>query len=151
MEFSAKIKAELTTLKVMMTGGFRTLEGMNAALESDQVDIIGLGRPFCADNIQDLKKLIGNVSLNRRLEAPATDVFGNETFLRSFNSGIQAVWYSRQFPLIAAKKSPNFSLSKLWCILLIIPKYFYHPKKYPLSVNLALLLGILLFLKRFIF
>ena len=29
----------------MVTGGFRTLEGMNAAL-NEGVDIIGVGRPF---------------------------------------------------------------------------------------------------------
>jgi len=33
---------------LMVTGGFRTRAGMNAALQSGAADVIGLGRPLCA-------------------------------------------------------------------------------------------------------
>ena len=33
----------------MVTGGFRTIEGMNAALASGEMDMVGLGRPLCVD------------------------------------------------------------------------------------------------------
>ena len=33
----------------MVTGGFRTAEGMNSALESNSADLIGVARPLCFD------------------------------------------------------------------------------------------------------
>ncbi len=36
-------------MPLMVTGGFRTVEAMNAALESGEAGLIGLGRPLCAD------------------------------------------------------------------------------------------------------
>ena len=46
IEFIAKVK-ELVSTPLMLTGGFRTREVMQEALESKAFDIVGLGRPFC--------------------------------------------------------------------------------------------------------
>ena len=46
IDFIAKVR-DLVTTPLMLTGGFRTLKGMQEALDSKAVDIIGLGRPFC--------------------------------------------------------------------------------------------------------
>jgi 2,4-dienoyl-CoA reductase-like NADH-dependent reductase (Old Yellow Enzyme family) len=37
------------TVPLMVTGGFRTRAAMDAALASGALDVVGLGRPFCAD------------------------------------------------------------------------------------------------------
>jgi 2,4-dienoyl-CoA reductase-like NADH-dependent reductase (Old Yellow Enzyme family) len=34
-------------MPLMVTGGFRSREGMEAALASGALDVIGLARPFC--------------------------------------------------------------------------------------------------------
>ena len=34
---------------LMVTGGFRSTEGMNNALNKDACDVIGIARPFCID------------------------------------------------------------------------------------------------------
>ena len=42
---------------MMVTGGFRSRAGMDAALAADACDMIGLGRPLCVDT-QIVNKLI---------------------------------------------------------------------------------------------
>lgn len=37
------------TMPIMVTGGFRSAEAMNAALNDAEADLIGLARPLCAD------------------------------------------------------------------------------------------------------
>src|SRR5690606_10991633 len=48
LEYAKDIRAA-TTMPLMVTGGFRTLAGMNAALKSGTIDLVGLARPLCVD------------------------------------------------------------------------------------------------------
>ncbi len=48
LEFAEKIRQHVQC-KLMVTGGFRTVEGMNAALESGACDFIGIARPFAVE------------------------------------------------------------------------------------------------------
>lgn len=45
--FTPSIRAVVKRAALMVTGGFRTTHGMNAALAEDAVDVIGLARPLC--------------------------------------------------------------------------------------------------------
>lgn len=45
IEYAKKIR-EITKLPLMVTGGFRSLEGMKAAVKKGATDMIGLGRPM---------------------------------------------------------------------------------------------------------
>jgi len=46
LDFIVKVREKIKT-PLMLTGGFRTSETMNNALDEGQLDFIGLGRPFC--------------------------------------------------------------------------------------------------------
>ena len=46
LDFIVKVREKIKT-PLMLTGGFRTTETMNKALDEGQLDFIGLGRPFC--------------------------------------------------------------------------------------------------------
>lgn len=46
LKYAMKVK-EVAKMPVMVTGGFRTLTGMEAAITEDGVDLVGLGRPLC--------------------------------------------------------------------------------------------------------
>ncbi len=46
MDFIVKVKQKVT-VPLMLTGGFRTAEIMSSAIDNGEVDMIGLGRPFC--------------------------------------------------------------------------------------------------------
>ena len=45
----ARAMQERVSIPLMVTGGFRTAEGMARALEVDRVSLIGLARPLCTD------------------------------------------------------------------------------------------------------
>jgi 2,4-dienoyl-CoA reductase-like NADH-dependent reductase (Old Yellow Enzyme family) len=46
LEYAAAIR-EVARMPLMVTGGFRTRAGMEAALVAEECDMIGMGRPFC--------------------------------------------------------------------------------------------------------
>lgn len=48
LEFAARLRP-LVKVPLMVTGGFRTLAGMQGALASGELDVIGLARPLCID------------------------------------------------------------------------------------------------------
>jgi len=62
LDYAAAIR-KVATMPMMVTGGFRTREGMEAALASGDTDMIGIARPFCthADVARQL--------LERRIDA----------------------------------------------------------------------------------
>ncbi|MEX6725658.1 NADH:flavin oxidoreductase/NADH oxidase family protein [Parapedomonas caeni] len=47
VDFAKAMKAELSTMPLMVTGGFRTRAAMEHALATGAADLIGLGRPLC--------------------------------------------------------------------------------------------------------
>jgi len=87
LEYAAAIR-KVARMPLMVTGGFRTRAGMEAALEAD-CDVIGLGRPLCVQP-----------DLPRRLLAREVDaVERTEDRLRFAERG----WRSPTSPLVAAK------------------------------------------------
>jgi 2,4-dienoyl-CoA reductase-like NADH-dependent reductase (Old Yellow Enzyme family) len=64
VDFAKAMKAELK-VPLMVTGGFRSRAAMEHALESGSADLIGLGRPLCADPLGPSHILAGEKSLKR--------------------------------------------------------------------------------------
>ena len=48
LEYAESIRG-VATMPLMVTGGFRTRAGMEAALDSGATDVIGIARPFCTE------------------------------------------------------------------------------------------------------
>lgn len=48
VEFAAEIR-RVAKMPVMVTGGFRTVKAMAHSIEGGEVDLVGIGRPFCVD------------------------------------------------------------------------------------------------------
>jgi 2,4-dienoyl-CoA reductase-like NADH-dependent reductase (Old Yellow Enzyme family) len=67
-KFAPQIRASLTRAKLMVTGGFRTAEGMATAIRDDGVDLVGLGRPLCYDGEAAAKLLRGDITELARWE-----------------------------------------------------------------------------------
>ncbi|MBS0255142.1 MAG: NADH:flavin oxidoreductase/NADH oxidase family protein [Proteobacteria bacterium] len=72
VDFAKAMKAELKTMPLMVTGGFRTRAAMEQALASGATDVIGIGRPLCAspaacrdllDGIADLPRYENQLAL----------------------------------------------------------------------------------------
>lgn len=47
LEFAHAIRADVPDVPLMVTGGFRTRQGMEAALREGGCDLTGIGRPAC--------------------------------------------------------------------------------------------------------
>ncbi|MDE2465508.1 MAG: NADH:flavin oxidoreductase/NADH oxidase family protein [Alphaproteobacteria bacterium] len=62
LDYAADIRRAVK-MPLMVTGGFRSAEGMNAALKAGATDIIGIARPLCADPMCLAKLLDGTISV----------------------------------------------------------------------------------------
>lgn len=60
LRYAEAVRA-VARMPLAMTGGFRERETMNAALESGDVDLIGMARPFCTDPDVPRKLLQGEI------------------------------------------------------------------------------------------
>ncbi len=60
LEFAARLQP-LVNVPLMVTGGFRTRQGMQQALDSDEMDVVGLARPLCVDPTYCNQLLDGSV------------------------------------------------------------------------------------------
>jgi 2,4-dienoyl-CoA reductase-like NADH-dependent reductase (Old Yellow Enzyme family) len=87
LEFAERFSQELS-VPVMLTGGFRTRQGMNDALDSGAVDIIGLARPITYE--PDLPRRLLNGTAEKSLVTPKT--LGHKTVDDLLNSA----WHQQQ-------------------------------------------------------
>ncbi|MCE2871130.1 MAG: NADH:flavin oxidoreductase/NADH oxidase family protein [Oxalobacteraceae bacterium] len=115
LEFAQKVRSAVN-VPLMVTGGFRSLAGMNAALESGALDIVGIARLMAIDP-----------------DAPAALLSGRDSHFRvlPISTGIKAVdrmglmevlWYTRQLKRIAQGHNPKPKESGLWAFLSSVVK-----------------------------
>ena len=106
LDFAEKIRKEVKC-KLMVTGGFRTVKGMNAALESGACDFIGIARPLAVET--DLTdRLIAGKDVRYAVEQIKTGIpFVDKMAI------MEIIWYAAQFKAIGEGKAPNPKLSPL--------------------------------------
>jgi len=110
IEFAEKVRA---TVKVplMVTGGFRSATGMNAALRSGAVDVVGMARLMVIDPDAPTALLQGRDS-KRRVRPVKTGIKQIDRL------GIMEVlWYTLQVKRIANGGEPRPNESGLWAFL----------------------------------
>lgn len=116
LEFVPKLRKNVT-IPVMVTGGFRTTSAMGRAIEEDQIDMIGLARPFCTDidiaerllsgEVSEIKDWQEKIRIGRGLLSPTSPI----SFLRDLNAWGELGWYYEQIYRIADGHEPDFDLS----------------------------------------
>lgn len=100
LEFAEKLRAQVKT-PLMVTGGFRSVAGMSAALESGALDLVGLGRLLAMDP-----------------DAPAALLKGRDSRyqVRPIKTGIRKIdkmaimevsWYTLQLKRIGSGGNPR--------------------------------------------
>lgn len=110
LEFAEKIRGEVKTA-LMVTGGFRTRAGMDAALTSGACDFIGIARPLAVET-----------------DAPANLIAGNNVryAVKPIKTGVdmldkmavmEVIWYAAQFKAIGQGQQPKPDLSPLKVLL----------------------------------
>ena len=106
LEFAEKIR-EHVQCKLMVTGGFRTAAGMNAALESGACDFIGMARPFAVEP-DVTNRLIAGQDVRYAVDKIKTGISMIDKM-----AIMEVIWYAAQFKDIAEGKQPNPKLSPL--------------------------------------
>lgn len=106
LEFAEKIR-EHVQCKLMVTGGFRTVVGMNAALESGACDFIGMARPFAVEP-DVTNRLIAGQDVRYAVDKIKTGISMIDKM-----AIMEVIWYAAQFKDIAEGKQPNPKLSPL--------------------------------------
>jgi 2,4-dienoyl-CoA reductase-like NADH-dependent reductase (Old Yellow Enzyme family) len=100
LEFAEKARAAVK-VPLMLTGGFRTLQGMAAALESGAIDLVGLARPLAVEPDLPARLLSG--------QDPLHHIKPIKTGIRLIDASglMETAWYSRQLRRIGSGQSPR--------------------------------------------
>ena len=106
LDFAEKIRKQVQC-KLMVTGGFRTAVGMNAALESGACDFIGMARPFAVEP-DVTNRLIAGQDVRYAVDKIKTGISMIDKM-----AIMEVIWYAAQFKDIAEGKRPNPKLSPL--------------------------------------
>ena len=106
LEFAEKVRATVQ-VPLMLTGGFRSAAGMNAALASGAVDVIGLARLLAIDPDAPTALLQGKDS--------AQQVHTIKTGIKPIDRMglMEILWYSLQLKRIAKGREPRANESGL--------------------------------------
>lgn len=114
LDFARKAQARVS-LPLMVTGGFRSAAAMTAALERGEADLIGLGRPLCADPDAPNKLLSGEIEQLARWENSiriGPGVLGPDSpipIVRVVNALAGVHWFYYQIHRLAAGKRPDIA------------------------------------------
>ncbi|KAG6089784.1 hypothetical protein E4U15_001341 [Claviceps sp. LM218 group G6] len=100
LEFANAIRSRFQGVPLMVTGGFRTRKGMEAAIREGGCDIIGIGRPAVLNPLLPKNTIFNkeiaddDAKLYTKTVAPSwlTRVLG----LRAINGAAETMWYAQQ-------------------------------------------------------
>ena len=126
LDYATAIR-KIAKMPLMVTGGFRTREGMAAALQEGHCDLIGLGRPLCTQTDFPAQLLAGQTDTAPRFEkslmlsrrrwlSPASPIF----FLKLVNVFGAQGWYYQQLFRLADGLAPDLGRGVLRACFLYI-------------------------------
>lgn len=116
LEYARDMRASVGDMPLMVTGGFRTPEVMRQVVASGEVDVVGIGRPFCV--MPDLVRSLLSHELDA-LPAPEHELrLGPGIFdraspvrsLRTLNGQAEVAWFYRQIIALGEGREPDRSL-----------------------------------------
>jgi len=110
LDFAEMLRSKVD-VPLMVTGGFRTAEGMAAAIASGACDLVGLGRPLCVepDLVNDI--LAGN-DFNSVVRPIKTGVKMIDNMAL-----MEVSWYERQLHRMGKGKEPRRQDQGFWSLL----------------------------------
>lgn len=103
LDYAQRVR-EISHVPLLVTGGFRTRAGMEAALSSGALDVVGMARPLAAE--PDLPRRI-LAQQSERAQSPRLSLGSKQ-----LDPLLQAAWYQAQFARMAKGKAPNPKLSR---------------------------------------
>ena len=107
LDYARQIRG-VTRMPIMLTGGMRSREVMEAALASGAVDVVGLGRPMTHTPDLPARLLDGTLAA-----APAVKI---RSRIRLVDDALQALWFQQQIHELGQGREPDLGLGK-WTAL----------------------------------
>jgi len=104
LDFAERAR-QATAAPLMLTGGFRTRAGMQEALASGAVDVVGLARPLAAEPDLPARLLAGEADAALPIELGVGS--------RKLNLLVEATWYQLQIQRMGRGQEPNPGMSSL--------------------------------------
>ena len=111
--------AKVVNIPLMVTGGFRTKEGMEAALRDGACEIVGVGRPLCANpyaikellsgQIDELPKYEKTLSIGPWWLSPSSPF----RLIQAINAFSAQAWFYQQIKKMGKGLMPDLNL-KPW-------------------------------------
>ena len=99
---------KITKTPLMLTGGFRTVSIMEEALDANQLDVIGIARPFAV-----FPNFPNEIFNNSRKDLTTTS---RKVGVKALDSGLDIIWYEYQIKRLGEGKTPNPKLSG-WTVI----------------------------------
>ena len=110
LDYAERAK-EIMTVPLALTGGFRSTAGMNAALQSGAIDMVGMARPLTLDPSHS-NKLLENENHSMQLPKLSTGIKLIDTMAM-----LDITWYEQQLERIGKGKEPNKNLGSWTSVL----------------------------------
>lgn len=138
LDYAAQIR-NAVKMPLMVTGGFRTKQGMENALASEICQIVGVGRPLCADphcikklftgEIEKLPNFEKTLSLGPWIFSPNSPF----TLIQAINAFGAMAWFYQQIKEMSKGRMPDLGKKLLQAFLadtkedkLAIQEYLKH-------------------------
>ncbi|WP_404364992.1 NADH:flavin oxidoreductase/NADH oxidase family protein [Marinobacter sp.] len=113
LEFAEKVRARVS-VPLMVTGGFRTSEGMAGAVESGATDLVGLARPLAVE--PDLpNRVLAGESFSSLVRPISTGVRAIDNMAL-----MEVAWYTRQLDRMGRGKAPRKHDRGFWSLLEVL-------------------------------
>jgi len=116
IDFARKVRS-VSDLPLLITGGFRSYEFCNEVLESGELDLIGMARPFITNN-EDIQNFLKG-------EVPYLDNLILRTGISQFDDAAEGGFYARQLIRMAKQKKLKLNMNPFMCSNFLI---FYELK-----------------------
>lgn len=104
LDYAEQVRG-VATVPLMLTGGFRTLEGMRGAVESGAVDVVGLARPLAVEPDLPARLLSGEAT-----EAAKVDV---RVGIKQLDALMEGTWYQHQLRRLSQGRRPRPGMGRL--------------------------------------
>ena len=117
ISFAEKIR-EFSKIPLMVTGGFRTFNFCNKAIEKNELDLIGMARPFITD-LHDIPYFLAG-------EISALENLIIRTGFSALDDMAEGGYYARQIIRLAKDKEVQLNLNPLWSTNFLITFEFYR-------------------------
>ncbi|MEN0050616.1 MAG: hypothetical protein AAF806_26360, partial [Bacteroidota bacterium] len=111
LEFSKQVRT-ISSLPLMITGGFRSFDFCNQALQNKELDLIGMARPFIT-NLKDIPAFMKH-------EIDRLENLVVRTGIRSLDTAAEGGFYARQVIRYAKDGDLNLKMGALWSSMFLV-------------------------------